>query len=159
MTWPIMRYLRQGELDNTSPGKVTGWIELAGMKKVTFELRGDFCRDIRGTRIRFSGNGSLGLSQRARRDMQRFAEHQTGRVGEITASKLASCSRLECPHIEIYSDQHGRMLIELEPEQLTVLGTLEPFLGAEPVRQRQQSIPDVAQRDGVTPTRLAAEEL
>ena len=42
MAWPIMRYLRYGELDNRSPGKVTGWIELSGEKKVTFDLRGDF---------------------------------------------------------------------------------------------------------------------
>ena len=152
MAWPIMRYLRYGELDNTSPGKVTGWMELAGIRKVAFDLRGDFCRDIRGTRIRFSGNGSPSNSQRARRDMQGFAEQQTGRVGEITTGKPPNCSRLDCPHIEIYSDQHGRMLIELEPGQLTVLGTLQPFLEAEPAGRGQQSMSEMAQRGVVAPT-------
>ena len=159
MAWPIMRYLRCGELDNTSPGKVTGWMDLSGMKKVTFDLRGDFCRDIRGTRTRFSGNGSPSGSQRARRQIQGFAQHQTGRVGEITTGQAPGSSRVGCPQIEIYSDQHGRMLIELEPEQLTVLGTLRPFLEDEPVRQEQQDISETAQRGGATPTRLAAEEL
>ena len=152
MTWPIMRYLRYGELDNTTPGKVTGWMDLYGMRKVTFDLRGDFHRDIRGTKIRFSGSGSPSGSQRARRHIQGLASHQTGRVGEITTGKLPISCRIGSPQIEIYSDQHGRMLIELEPDQLTVLGTLGPFLDAEPVRREQPSISEMAQPDGVAPT-------
>ena len=142
MAWPIMRYLCKGELDNTIPGKVTGWMEFAGMKRATFDLKGDFHRDIRGTKICFTGDGNPRLTQRARHYMQGFAAHQTGRAGEITAGKLQLPGdyRVGHPYIEIYSDQHGRMVIELEPEQLRVLGTLRPFLDAEPVRQEQQNI-------------------
>ena len=46
------------KLDNTIPGKVTGWMQFAGMDKVvTFDLVGDFHRDIRGAKIHFVGQG------------------------------------------------------------------------------------------------------
>ena len=159
MTWPIMRYLREGELDNTSPGKVTGWMEFAGMKKVTFDLKGDFHRDIRGTRICFTVDGKPAGSPIAQRHMQGFAEHQTGRVGEITTRRPPSSYAVGYPYIEIYSDQHGRMVIDLEPEQLTVLGTLRPFLDAEPVRREQQNMSEMANPGGNPATQLLAKKL
>jgi len=43
MAWRVSAYLIEGELDNTQPGKVTGWMRFAGMKEqVTFDLKGDF---------------------------------------------------------------------------------------------------------------------
>ena len=60
MAWRPTEYLVKGELDNTVPGKVTGWMKFAGKgKKVIFDLKGDFHRDIRGTtgkRDRYSRN-------------------------------------------------------------------------------------------------------
>ena len=45
MAWRPTRYLKEGQLENTTLGKVTGWMEFAGMKeKVTFNLGGDFHR-------------------------------------------------------------------------------------------------------------------
>jgi len=39
MAWRPTEYLIEGELDNTNPGKVTGWMRFAGLKdKVTFDL-------------------------------------------------------------------------------------------------------------------------
>ena len=39
MAWRPTEYLIEGELDNTTPGKVTGWMSFAGMKeKVTFDI-------------------------------------------------------------------------------------------------------------------------
>jgi hypothetical protein len=59
MAWRISSYLVEGELDNTHLGKVTGWMQFAGMKeKVTFDMKGDFHRDIRGAKIRFRGDAS-----------------------------------------------------------------------------------------------------
>lgn len=56
--WRPTEYLIEGELDNTTPGKVTGWMRFAGMKdKVTFDLNGNFHRDIRGAKIRLKGDG------------------------------------------------------------------------------------------------------
>ena len=58
MAWRPTEYLLEGELKNTNPGKVTGWMRFAGMKQeVTFDLKGNFHRDIRGAKIRFTGNG------------------------------------------------------------------------------------------------------
>jgi len=157
MAWRLMRYLRQGELDNTIPGKVTGWMEFAGRKKTTFDLKGDFHRDIRGTRICFTGDGNPRDTQGARHHMQGFAKHQTGRAGEITIGRPPSSYAVGHPYIEIYSDQHGRMVIELEPAQLTVLGTLRPFLDAEPVRREQQNISEMAKRGDIRSIQLLAE--
>jgi hypothetical protein len=57
MAWRPNEYVIEGELDNTNPGKVTGWIQFAGLKdKVTFDLKGDFHRDIRGAKVHFVGN-------------------------------------------------------------------------------------------------------
>ena len=58
MAWRPTQHLLEGELDNTQPGKVTGWMRFAGLKeKVTFDLKGDFHRDIRGAKIHFVGDG------------------------------------------------------------------------------------------------------
>lgn len=39
MAWRPNQYLVEGELDNTQPNKVTGWMQFAGLKeKVTFDL-------------------------------------------------------------------------------------------------------------------------
>ena len=54
MAWRPYQNLIEGELDNTVPGKVTGWIHFLGMDEpVKLELEGDFHRDIRGAKIRF----------------------------------------------------------------------------------------------------------
>ena len=33
MAWRPSEYLIDGELDNTNPGKVTGWMRFAGMRR------------------------------------------------------------------------------------------------------------------------------
>jgi len=39
MAWRPNEYVIEGELDNTQLGRVTGWIQFAGLKdKVTFDL-------------------------------------------------------------------------------------------------------------------------
>ena len=87
MAWRPTQYLLEGELDNTTPGKVTGWMRFAGLKKkVTFDLEGNFHRDIRGARIHFHGpaserNGDAGSY------MDGFALHQSGQAGDITAGR------------------------------------------------------------------------
>ena len=55
MAWRPTEHLIDGELDNTNPGKVRGWMRFAGMKsKMMFDLNGNFHRDIRGAKIRFT---------------------------------------------------------------------------------------------------------
>ena len=87
MAWRPTHCLVEGELDNTQPNKVTGWMQFAGMKnQVTFDLEGNFHRDIRGAKIRFQGDAYEGdAPDDAERYLKSFAEHQTGKVGDITA--------------------------------------------------------------------------
>jgi len=52
MAWRPNENLVKGELDNTVPGKVTGWLEFLGGVLVQMDLAGDFDPDIRGKKIR-----------------------------------------------------------------------------------------------------------
>ena len=85
--------LIEGELDNTVPGKVTGWIRFLGMDEpVKIDLVGDFHRDIRGAKIRLHNpkpsdrnhSGALGEVRKGSY-MEGFSPVQTGKVGDITA--------------------------------------------------------------------------
>ena len=52
MAWRPNDYIVEGELDNTTPGRVTGWLRFVGLEKtVTLSLEGNFHRDIRGARV------------------------------------------------------------------------------------------------------------
>ncbi len=89
MAWRPNEYVIEGELDNTQLGKVTGWILFAGLKdKVTFDLQGDFHRDIRGAKVHFVGNAQDGeIPEGAERYFEGFVLKQTGVVGDMTAGK------------------------------------------------------------------------
>ena len=137
MAWRPTRYLKEGELDNTVPGKVTGWMQFAGMKeKVTFELEGDLHRDIRGTRIRLKGEGRDNDPEAAKY-METFSAKQTGKVGDITAG-LPPQDYGSRPYVEWYADDNGRVVLELEPSQVEVIGTPLPFGEQEPVSRVEQ---------------------
>jgi len=83
MAWRPTEYLLEGVLDNTTPGKVTGWMRFAGMKdKVTFGLEGDFHRDIRGAKIHLIGEGREDDPEAAHY-FEGIAQHQKGKVGDI----------------------------------------------------------------------------
>src|SRR5512136_1616019 len=85
MAWRPTAYLLAGELDNTTPGKITGWLQFAGLpERVTFKLHGDFHRDIRGTKVRLTGAGQSDDPEAAEY-MAGLAVHQTGKVGDMTA--------------------------------------------------------------------------
>ena len=138
MAWRPTRYLIEGELDNTILGKVTGWMQFAGMdKKVTFDLEGDFHRDIRGAKIHFVGQGQK-TDPAATKYMDGLAVHQTGKAGDITAG-LPPQDYSNYPYIEVYSDQNGRIVLELEPGQVQVIGTPIPASESEPVSREEQN--------------------
>ena len=92
MAWRPHDNLMEGELDNRTPGKVTGWMRFfrRGMDplKVDFDLAGDFHEDIRGKVIRLSNLQPLDRNQLLGRGgtyMERFASVQRGDAGDITA--------------------------------------------------------------------------
>ena len=120
MAWRSSGYLIEGELDNTKRRKVTGWMRFVGLSgNVTFDLKGDFHRDIRGTVIRFKGAGSVDDSDAAAY-MKGFAEHQTGVVGDMTAG-LPPRDYANYPHLEWYGDENGRVVLDLRSDQVEVL--------------------------------------
>jgi hypothetical protein len=132
--------LIEGELDNTHPGKVTGWMRFAGIKeKVTFDLEGNFHRDIRGAKIRFTGDAyenQVNVDNDGYFDD--FALHPTGKVGDITAG-LPPNDYGSTPYLEVFSDQNGRIVIELEPVQVEVVGTPIPAIESDPISREDQN--------------------
>jgi len=140
MAWRPTSCLQKGELDNTSPNKVTGWMEFAGLKeKVNFELEGNFHRDIRGAKIRFIGDAYEGdFPEDAEKYMEGFALTQSGKAGDITAG-LPPQDYGSAPYLEWYGHQNGRVVIELEPVQLEVIGRPIPAIESDPIDRKQQA--------------------
>lgn len=132
MAWRPTPYLIEGELDNTEPYKITGWMRFAGLdRKVTIDIRGEFHRDICRAKIRIRGDGQPD-DPAAARYMDHFASHQTGDAGDITAGRPPR-EYVDYPYIAWYSDQNGRVVLELSPDQVEVIGTPIPL--AEYVQQ------------------------
>jgi hypothetical protein len=138
MAWRPTDYLLEGELDNTHPGRVTGWMRFAGLaERVTFDLAGDFHRDIRGAKIRFTGDGIADDPQSAGY-MHGFATHQTGETGDITAG-LPPYDYGRAVYCEWYGHENGRVVIELEPDQLKVIGRPIPACESDPISREDQA--------------------
>ena len=138
MAWRPTTLLIEGMLDNTTPGKVTGWMRFAGMKeKVTFDLEGNFHRDIRGAKIRLIG-GATGNEPDVEGNMQGFAPRQTGRVGDITAGLPPADYISGSVYVEWYSQENGRVVLELEQDQLELLSQPIPACESDPISREEQ---------------------
>jgi hypothetical protein len=139
MAWRVSAYLIEGELDNTHLGQVTGWMQFAGMKeKVTLDLKGDFHRDIRGAKIHVTGAASeTDPPAEAESYLDGLSLAQVGKVGDITAG-LPPVDYVNYPYLEWYSDENGRVVIELEPGQVEVIGTPIPACESDPISRQQQ---------------------
>ena len=133
------RHLIDGELDNTRSGKVTGWMKFVGVSgTVIFDLEGDFHRDVRGAKIRFTGEAfGASAGPDAELYMKGFALHQTGKAGDITAG-LPPFDYGPFPYIEWYSEQNGRVVLELESTQVRVIGIPIPADQSEPISRERQ---------------------
>ena len=138
MAWRPTNYLLEGELDNTNPGRVTGWMKFAGLpEKVTFDLAGDFHRDIRGAKIHFSGEGVE--SEDAKRYMEGFDTHQTGEVGDITAGLPPADYISGSVYVEWFGCENGRVVIELGQDQLKIIGRPIPACESDPISRAEQA--------------------
>ena len=140
MAWRPTQYLIEGELDNSTPSKVTGWMRFAGVKdKVTFDLEGNFHRDIRGAKICFTGDAYEDQTDvESGGYFEGFALHQTGKVGDMTAG-LPPCDYGREPYLEWFAQENGRVVIELEPTQIEVIGTPIPAIESDAISREQQS--------------------
>lgn len=137
MAWRPHAYLLEGELDNTVPNKVTGWLRFAGMKeKVTLDLVGDFHRDIRGAKVNLRGEGRADDPE-AERYMEGFAVEQTGEVGDMTAG-LPPADYTNYPYLEWFGSENGRIVLELESSQVEAIGRPIPACESDPVSRQAQ---------------------
>ncbi len=163
MAWRPTRCLIEGELENTCPNKVTGWMKFAGLKeKVTFNLEGNFHRDIRGAKIHFTGDAYEGdFPEDAEKYMEGFALQQSGKAGDVTAG-LPPHDYGSAPYVEWYGHQNGRVVIELEPVQLEVIGRPIPSCESDPIDRKEQAenmgqfLSDLASDAGIPQTHAIA---
>jgi len=141
MAWRLSDYLVDGILDNSVRERVTGWLKFAGMKeRVVFDLKGDFHRDIRGSKVRIHGDGESANIQEASEYMQGFSILQEGNVGDMTAG-LPPCDygALGQGYYEWYSDMNGRVVIELDTEMVDLLTSPIPACESDPIDRKQQA--------------------
>ena len=120
MAWRPKDNLIEGMLDNTVPGKVTGWLKFLGMRKIVrLDLAGDFHEDIRGKKLRLSNQKP---SHRLGRPdyMNKFSAVQTGTVGDITAG-LPPYPHVKYPYVEWYGDVNGRVVLEFDASEVEVV--------------------------------------
>ncbi|MCC5806928.1 MAG: hypothetical protein JJU00_11430 [Opitutales bacterium] len=126
MAWRIAEQVVEGEIDNRTKGRVTGWIRLVDGGELRLELTGNAWPDIAGSRIRFRNR------EPARAEPQGLHPEQEGRAGDITASRKVKDllvpveTFLEMPkaeresaltwanglYLEWFSRANGRVVIE-----------------------------------------------
>ena len=146
-TWRHGRLLKAGELDNTVPGKVTGWMEFTGLPgRVVFDLTGNFheigCEvsDAKGAKIILTGEGAKDPDY----PIGGFSLEQTGKIGTISLSQ-------QRPRITWFSDINGRVVLEptsievVRPSNDRVLtwDDLAKRIADMTPEQRQASVPKV----------------
>ena len=137
---------------------MTGWLVFVGMDRpVKLDLVGDFHRDIRGTKVRLR-NPNPAERDGSEKYLEGFSAVQTGEVGDMTAG-LPPQDYVNYPYFEIYSEQNGRIVLELDPEQVEVIGMPIPACESDPVsREKQQQnmaafLGGMAQELGLPPER------
>ncbi len=140
MAWRPSDYLISGILDNTRLGGVTGTLRFAGMNEpVGLNLKGDFHRDIRGTKLELLGAPDAILhGDEARRYLTGFCSVQTGKVGDITAG-LPPHDYVRYPYIEWYSEENGRVVLEYDASRVHVIGSPIPYGESFPTSREQQA--------------------
>jgi hypothetical protein len=70
--------------------------------------------------------------------MSSFSLNQTGQAGDITAG-MPPADYVNYPYIEWYSQQNGRVVIELEPAQVKVIGQPIPACESDPIDRAEQA--------------------
>lgn len=132
----INRALINGELDNTTPDTITGWLNFAtsaGTTRVDVALNGNFSADIRGTKIRIRPD----RSRAPRPTLSRLPAKVIGEVGEMTAgfqnpvNHKYGCANhnpvdhrltpIRRGHLE-WTNRGSRWIVALERKQIRVLG-------------------------------------
>jgi len=112
MAWRIHENLIGGEIDNTTPGRVTGTLRFVGTDEdVTLDLAGDFSGCLKGRRIRLENPDAAERNEALGRRgsyMDGFDRHQEGKV-DIIETTSGDTGLL---HASWYS-ANGRVVLEL----------------------------------------------
>lgn len=133
MAWRPNTRLIAGEFDNTSPGKITGWLDFVGLdERVKVELVGDFHRDIRGACLVLMNPQPTDMLEEAREYMECFCLVQRGVAGDITAG-MPPQDYVNYAYVEWYSEVNGRVVLELHPHNVNIVGTPIPWQTTEPL--------------------------
>ena len=139
MAWRPNNYFIEGILDNSVQGKVTGWLKFAGIKEnVTIDLKGDFHRDIRGAKVKLCGDGQSEKTEEAEKYMAGFSTLQKGKAGDITAG-LPPHDYGNSAYVEWYSEDNGRVVLEMDTDQVEILTPPIPFCESDPADRKQQA--------------------
>jgi len=139
MAWRPNEQFIEGVLDNTVPGKVTGWMKFIGKdENVVFNLEGDFHRDIRGSKVRLHGNGESANTEESTKYMEGFSKLQKGNVGDMTAGREPA-DYVNYGYFEWYGDDNGRVVIELAPDQVEILTQPIPACESDPLSRKKQA--------------------
>ena len=139
MAWRPNEQLIEAILDNTVPGKVTGWMKFAGMdEKVIFDLEGNFHRDIRGAKVRLRGCGESANAKEAEKYMEGFSTFQKGKVGDMTAGREPQ-DYVDYGYFEFYSADNGRVVIEVDTDQVELLTQPIPACESDPNSRKEQA--------------------
>ena len=139
MAWRPHEQFIEGVLDNTVPGRVTGWMQFAGMgERVLVDLEGNFHRDIRGATVRLRGSGESADAAEAKKYLEGFVASQKGKVGDMTAGG-EPVDYVDYPYFEWYSDDNGRVVIELASDQVEILTPPIPTCESDPISRKQQA--------------------
>jgi hypothetical protein len=143
MAWRIDKQVIRGEIDNRTPGRVTGWLWFLGRDEpVELDLEGNAGRDVAGHRLRFSN------PQPEPDDLEGLATLQKGSVGDFTASRKVKIP--DCPieeigeysrrdemfpwhwgnslYFEWFSERNGRVVIEATNYELELIAEVRETL-------------------------------
>lgn len=130
--------LIEGIVDNTTPGRVTGWVDFYREGKeplhCVLDLDGDFHDEIRGRTLHIWNDhpSDAGFDGSLERIEPGYMDHmrliQQGNAGDITAQHHGSV------YIEWYSTRNGRVVLNLPSSQFEVLG-LEVDISKLPPRK------------------------
>ncbi|MEM1063459.1 MAG: hypothetical protein AAGJ97_14135, partial [Planctomycetota bacterium] len=113
MTWNLDGLTVRGEIDNSRPHSVTGWLKLAGEPiPLTLTLTGDCGRELRGKRFRFESPRALsGRPAIASLSDDEVAWQQVGPTGSINLERNGDGAPLRL-EIEWFG-QNGRVVMRM----------------------------------------------
>jgi hypothetical protein len=120
MTHELTLYLIQGELDNTIPGWVVGWMRFAGKESpVTVKLKGDLGHGFEQGKIRFWGKAT-GNEEGATDFMKDVSDEQTGRTHMMMAGFEPDNSG-DTFVLVWFDAADERMVLNLDPDEVVAM--------------------------------------